>query len=107
MNEDRLRGLLGLCVRARQAVFGQDGCLKSIRNGQCGVLLLDSGASAATADKYTTTCESHGTPLIRIPEGLLKDATGRPGVAMAVVPGGLCDQLKRLAADGNPEHNEH
>ena len=43
--ETKLRGLMGLCVRARQATFGEDGCLKSIRGGGCAVLLLDSGAS--------------------------------------------------------------
>ena len=40
--ETKLRGLMGLCVRARQATFGEDGCLKSIRGGGCAVLLLDS-----------------------------------------------------------------
>ena len=45
--ETKLRGLMGLCVRARQATFGEDGCLKSIRGGGCAVLLLDSGASGA------------------------------------------------------------
>ena len=39
--ETKLRGLMGLCVRARQATFGEDGCLKSIRGGGCAVLLLD------------------------------------------------------------------
>ena len=39
MDNARLRGLIGLTVRARQAVFGEDGCLKTIRAGNCGVLL--------------------------------------------------------------------
>ena len=89
----RLQGLMGLCVRAGQAVFGEDGCLKSIRAGQCGALLLDEGASAATAEKYRGACERAEVPMIRLPEGLLFEATGRPGVAMAVVSGGLAQQL--------------
>ena len=45
MDERRMKGLMGLCVRAGQAVFGEEGCRKSVSGGQCGVLLLDGGIS--------------------------------------------------------------
>ena len=45
MDERRMKGLMGLCVRAGQAVFGEEACRKSITGGQCGILLLDSGIS--------------------------------------------------------------
>ena len=93
--ENKLRGLMGLCVRARQAVFGEDGCMKTIRGGNCGVLLLDSGASKATQDKYRGVCENANTPLELLPEGLLHEATGKPGVAMAVLKGGLANQMQQ------------
>lgn len=96
MDESKLRGLMGLCVRARQAVFGEDGCLKAIRAGNCGVLLLDSGASRATREKYRSACEHAGVTMGETPEGLLHEATGRPGVAMAVNKGGLAEQIKRI-----------
>ena len=41
MDERRMKGLMGLCVRAGQAVFGEDGCRRSVAGGQCGLLLLD------------------------------------------------------------------
>ena len=94
--EQKLHGLMGLCVRARQAVFGEDGCLKSIRSGGCGVLLLDGRASQATRDKYRGACRNAGVPMAELPEGMLGRATGKPGVAMAVNRGGLCDQIIRL-----------
>ena len=79
--ETKLRGLMGLCVRARQATFGEDGCLKSIRGGGCAVALL--------------------------PRGLLQDATGRSGVAMAVAPGGLAEQIRQnLPVEGKEEHGQ-
>ena len=96
MDENKMRGLMGLCVRARQAVFGEDGCLKTIRAGNCGVLLLDSGASAATKQKYRGACTNARVTLVELPEGLLHEATGRPGVAMAVSKGGLAEQIKRV-----------
>ena len=103
----RMRGLMGLCVRARQAVFGEDGCMKSIRGGQCGALLLDEGASAATREKYRGACQRARVPVIELPEGLLWEATGRPGVAMAVRTGGLADQLIELMNIGTNESANH
>ena len=96
MDENKLRGLMGLCVRARQATFGMDGCLKAVRTGQAGVALLDAGASAATKDKFLSTCEHHRIPVCVMPQGLLEEATGRPGVTMTVAQGGLANQLRSL-----------
>ena len=102
MDEKRVRGLMGLCVRARQAVFGEDGCLKAVRGGICALLLLDAEASRATREKYQGSCAHHGVPLRMLPAGLLADATGRPGVAMAVQRGGLAQQLlASLPGEGN------
>ena len=94
--ENKLRGLMGLCVRARQAVFGEDGCMKTIRGGNCGVLLLDSGASQATRDKYRGVCANANTPMVELPEGLLHEATGKPGVAMAILKGGFANQVQQM-----------
>lgn len=93
MDEARVTGLLGLCVRARQATFGMDGCLKQVRSGQAALLAVDEEASAATLDKYRQACETHSVPLHILPAGLLHAATGRPGVAMTVANGGLAKQL--------------
>ena len=99
--ENKLRGLMGLCVRARQAVFGEDGCMKTIRAGNCGVLLLDSGASKATQEKYHGVCENAGLEAALLPEGLLHEATGKPGVAMAGLKGGLANQIQQQLKTAN------
>ena len=102
MDEKKLRGLIGLCTRAGLGVFGEDGCLKAVRSGQCAVLLVDAGASEATREKYRGVCARAGVPMALLPEGLPGDAAGRPGVAMAVRPGGLANQLKSiLPGEGN------
>jgi len=100
VDENKLRGLMGLCVRARQATFGMDGCLKAIRTGQAGIALVDAGASAATKDKFISACAHHHVKVAVVEAGLLQEATGRPGVTMTVAPGGLADQLRSL-----PEFN--
>ena len=99
--ENKLRGLMGLCVRARQAVFGEDGCMKTIRAGNCGALLLDGGASQATQNKYRGVCQNVNTPVVELPQGLLHEATGKPGVAMAILKGGFAEQIKQLMKPTN------
>lgn len=102
MDEAALMGAMGLCVRARAAVFGEDGCLKAVANQKCGVLLVDEGASEATKEKYRRVCARAQTPMAYLMEDQLYRATGRPGVAMAVNRGGLADKIVNLLSAKAP-----
>ncbi len=93
MNERRLKGLMGLCVRAGQAVFGEDGCRRCITGGNCGVLLADGGISENSRKRYEDLCEKTGTRMAILPAGLLEEATGKPGAAMAVKAGSFSEQM--------------
>ncbi len=97
MDARRIKGLMGLCLRAGQAVFGEDGCMKSLRSGECGLLLLDGGISPSAEEKYRKACERLGVPVILLPEDLLEEATGRPGRAMAVRRGSFAEQIRGCA----------
>ena len=104
MDEAKVRGLMGLTVRAHHASFGEEGCLKAVRSGQCGLLLVDASLSAAVMEKYRLACGRSGTPLRVLPPGLLGEATGRPGKAMAIQPGGLAGELaKHCTTDDQPQ----
>ena len=96
MDEKRLRGLMGLCVRAGQAVFGEDGCRKVIANGECGILLADADMSGNTRKRYEAVCQREEVPMKELPAGLLEEATGKPGVAMAVKRGSFAEQIAAL-----------
>ena len=93
MNDTELKGIMGLCVRAGQAVFGEEGCRKSVTGGQCGVLLLDGGISENSRKRYEDLCEYTGTRMAILPAGLLEEATGKPGAAMAVKQGSFSEQM--------------
>ena len=99
MTAGRIKGLLGLCVRAGQAVFGADAIQKSIREGSCAALLLDGGISPNSEAKYRGLCGRTGVPIIRLPEGLLEEATGKPGAAMAVRRGSFSEAILSSAGE--------
>ena len=75
MNGQKLKGMLGLALRARQAALGMDACRILIRAGKCGVLLLDGGAGPNTRKRAEELCERNGTPLRILPEGMIGEAT--------------------------------
>ena len=93
MDERRMKGLMGLCVRAGQAVFGEDGCRKALLNGKCGILLADGGISENSRKRYEEICRRTGTRMELLPSGMLEEATGRPGAAMAVKTGSFSEQM--------------
>ena len=95
MDEKRLKGLMGLCVRARQAVFGEDACRKAVSAGQCGILLADGDMSANTRKRYEEACGRTDTEMKTLPAGMLAEATGKPGAAMAVLKGSFAEQISR------------
>ena len=84
---------MGLCVRAGQAVFGEENCRQAIRNGQAALLLMDGDISENTGARFTAQAEQAGIAAARLRPGLLSESIGRPGMVMAVRPGGLADQM--------------
>ena len=94
MNERRLKGLLGLCVRAGQGVFGEDSCLKALRGGQAELAVMDAGISPGSAERFERLCSREGFPLHRLPEGFLEEATGKPGMTMVIRPGSFAIQIR-------------
>ena len=92
----KLEGLLGICVRAGQAVFGEDNCMKTLRAGQCVALLMDEGISENVRKKYEGICERSDTVCRTVPEGLIEQATGKTGMAVGIRKGSLGTQILDL-----------
>ena len=79
MDEKKLRGQMGLCLRAGQAVFGEDACLKALRTGEAGLLILDGDISENALQRYETAGAREHVPMFWIRPGLLWESTGKPG----------------------------
>ena len=97
---DKLIGLLGIAVRAGQAVFGEDSCMKALRSGQCEILLLDAAISGTVREKYAGVCERGDIPYTVLPEGTIATATGHSGMAVAIRKGSLGSRIRELDLTG-------
>ena len=94
MNRDQLKGMIGLSRRAGQLSLGTDTVLRALKSGRCGVVLMDETAAPNTEKRLTDAANAAGTPLYRLPEGLLDLATGQSGrIAAAVRAGSLADRI--------------
>lgn len=100
MNEQKLKGILGLSVRAGQAVFGEDTCRRLLSSGKGAVLLLDGDASENTRKKYSELCERTGMVLAVLPAGLIEAATGKDNRAMALKKGTFAEQVESCLQQG-------
>lgn len=61
---DGLLGALGLCIKARKASLGTEGALKSIKNRNAALVLLDIKASARTKKDITNSCSYYNVELV-------------------------------------------
>jgi len=101
---NKIAGVIGLAVRARQTVIGEEACVNAIRGRKAAVALLDEGASPNARKRFLDACAHHEVPLVFLPESLLGRAAGKPGrMALVMIKGGLADQVLLQAGSGQTE----
>lgn len=101
MNERQLTGLLGLSYKAGTLVAGADKALNEVRQGKAALVLLDAGTAVNTRKKLADSCAHRGIRLLEVPQGILGQAIGRPGVnAAAALPGGLTEKIQTMMTGG-------
>lgn len=99
MTEKKLMGLMGLAVRAGQAVLGTEQAVLQVRQGRAVAVLMDAGASENTSKRLKDACAHHEVPIIVLPKGLIGRASGKPGrVAASLSPGELGREILKQAA---------
>ena len=104
MDYERIKGLIGLCARARQTVVGEDGCVSLVRSGRAALVLVDDAISANGEKRYTDTCRTYRVKMARMPEGLIGRALGKEGrMAVAFERSGLTERLTDLTGAIAPQ----
>ena len=99
MNEQTLKGLLGLALRARQATAGMDAARILLRSGQCGALLMDGAAGPHTRKKAEDMCRQQNVPAAVLPEGIIRSATGLDNMVLAIRKGSFAEQIIVLTGE--------
>ena len=102
MNGQRLAGMLGLAMRARQAAAGMDACRIMIRSGKCGVILADGEAGPNTVKKAEDLARQAGIPFSILPSGMIMKATGKSNMVIAVREGSFAEQIISMLSDQEP-----
>lgn len=94
MDEQRIRGSLGLATRAGQMLIGAGRALEHIRQNKTALVFLDETASENTKKRFLDACQSHAADCKILSKGLLGQAIGKPGTMVAaVLPGGIADKI--------------
>ncbi|WP_400163017.1 YlxQ family RNA-binding protein [Brevibacillus sp. TJ4] len=90
--------MLGMAMRARKVVTGEEMVLQAVRNGQARLVLLASDASENTAKKMRDKCSYYGVSCVTTSDRYtLGHAIGKDGrVTVAVTDGKLAESIQRL-----------
>ncbi len=97
---EKLKGFLGLAVRAGMAAPGGAMALDAIRSGRAGVVLIDERASDNTRKKLVDACVFRRVRWAVLPAGWIADACGKGDLmAVCVRKGGLADRISELTLE--------
>ena len=98
--EERLRGLLGIAMRAGRLITGADTVLNTVRAGKAQLVLADEAASENTLKKVKDACIYHHAAIMYLPQGLLESATGRDGRMLGVLTDqGFARKIQEIMAE--------
>ena len=95
--DDRIKGMLGLAMRAGCITDGTERALNEVRKKNSSLILLDTASSANTQKQVKDKCAFYGSTVIMVPAGLLDAALGKSGrMVAAVKKGGFDTRLREL-----------
>lgn len=100
MREDKLRGAIGLCARARRLACGDFAVKRSIQTGQAHLVLIDARAAQGTQNRVRYLCDACGVPYYTLPERVnAAHAAGRDSCLLFAVEDGNLAVLVARAFD--------
>ena len=76
MTEGRLRGAIGLAMKAGRCESGDFAVERALRRGRILLVVLDEGVSEATRERYAQLCAARRLPLLFVKDS--GEAIGKP-----------------------------
>ena len=97
MNEQKLRGAIGLCARARKLACGDFAVKRSIQTYEAHLVLIDESASQGTKNRVEYLCKACGVECRAIKKGVgAAQAAGRDScLVFSVLDENLAILVKR------------
>lgn len=78
MSNERLKGMIGLAIKAGKALSGSFAVEGAVRRGRARLVLIDGRASAATIRQFQSLCTNHGVKCVVMQDsGVLEDLLRR------------------------------
>lgn len=106
-NIQRLKGMIGLCARARKLAIGTDIAIDSVRNSKSKLLLLAFDASQNSKKKVLNCAGYYNIPCYEIPIGIseLGHCTGKSGntAAVAVLDRNMINGINKIINETNEQ----
>ncbi|MCE4956739.1 L7Ae/L30e/S12e/Gadd45 family ribosomal protein [Macrococcoides caseolyticum] len=104
-NHDKLMNLLGLSMRARKLVTGEELVINEVRNKKCKLVILARDAGPNTTKTVTNKCGSFNVPLVQYGTRYeLGYALGKSErVTLGIMDAGFAKSIQKLIRDINEE----
>ncbi|MBR4235211.1 MAG: ribosomal L7Ae/L30e/S12e/Gadd45 family protein [Clostridia bacterium] len=96
MHKDKLKGLIGLAMRAGKLACGQDAVRVSLKSHSAKLVLADEASSRGSLEKLEFECTRAGMSMIVLPEDLLSEASGKLCKAAAITDENFSKQILKL-----------
>lgn len=95
---DRLKGMIGLAVRAGKAPSGSFAVEGAVRRRQARLVLVDGRASANTVRDVGALCANHGVKCVMLEDsGILEALLGRENrTVMAITDEGFAGAIQEI-----------
>lgn len=104
---ERVRGLLGLAMRAGRLITGADSVLNTVRSGKACLVLCDESAAENTLKKVKDACIYYHAAVMYLPQGLLENATGREGRMLGVLTDrGFAQKVQQIMAEESEKSSD-
>ena len=99
--EQKIRGLIGLCMRAGKIKTGTDIVEQTVKRGGAHLALVDAGTAPRGRKAIFDACAYADCPVAEVPEDLLGDAIGKPGrMAACITDEGFAKKLMIYLSPG-------
>ncbi|MBO4343859.1 MAG: ribosomal L7Ae/L30e/S12e/Gadd45 family protein [Clostridia bacterium] len=110
MFTEKIKGAIGLSIKAGKCAIGTEACLDKIRSGRGKLLVVANDASENTKDKLISTAKGYGVPQLIFDAGKADFAklAGKKSdtAAFLITDGGFVKIIEKLGIEIHLTHTE-